>query len=57
MSILVIGGTGMVGNHVVRGLLTKGAAVHVLARSADHAHVLPLTALRFTRSFQMLDPS
>jgi uncharacterized protein YbjT (DUF2867 family) len=45
MSILVIGGTGMVGNHVVRGLLTKGDAVRALARSADHAHVLPFTAL------------
>jgi len=37
MSILVIGGTGMVGGHVVRGLLTKGEAVRVLSRPADHA--------------------
>ena len=46
MSILEIGETGMMGNHVVRGLLTKGVAVRALARSADHAHVLPVTALR-----------
>ena len=44
MSVLVIGGTGMVGRHVVRDLLTKGEAVHVLTRSADHADVLPLGA-------------
>ena len=44
MSILVIGGTGTVGSHVVRGLLTKGEAVRVLTRSADHADVLPLGA-------------
>jgi uncharacterized protein YbjT (DUF2867 family) len=44
MSILVIGGTGTVGSHVVRGLLTKGEAVHVLTRSADKADVLPLGA-------------
>lgn len=44
MSILVIGGTGTVGCHVVCGLLAKGEAVHVLTRSADHADVLPLGA-------------
>lgn len=44
MSILVIGGTGMVGGHVVHGLLKKGEAVRVLTRSADHADVLPLGA-------------
>ncbi len=44
MSILVIGGTGLVGSHVVRGLLAKGEAVRVLTRSADHADVLPLGA-------------
>jgi uncharacterized protein YbjT (DUF2867 family) len=44
MSILVIGGTGMVGGHVVRGLLTKGEAVHVLTRSADKADIIPLGA-------------
>lgn len=44
MSILVIGGTGMVGSHVVRGLLAKGEAVRVLTRSADKADALPLGA-------------
>jgi len=44
MSILVIGGTGTVGSHVVRGLLTKGEAVRILTRSADHADLLPLGA-------------
>jgi uncharacterized protein YbjT (DUF2867 family) len=44
MSILVIGGTGLVGSHVVRGLLAKGEAVRVLTRSADKADVLPLGA-------------
>ncbi len=44
MSILVIGGTGMVGSHVVRGLLAKGEAVRVLTRSADKADILPLGA-------------
>ncbi len=44
MSILVVGGTGTVGSHVVRSLLTKGEAVRVLTRSADHADVLPLGA-------------
>ena len=44
MSILVIGGTGTVGSHVVRGLLAKGEAVRILTRSADHADLLPLEA-------------
>jgi uncharacterized protein YbjT (DUF2867 family) len=44
MSILVIGGTGTVGSHVVRGLLAKGEAVRILTRSADHADLLPLGA-------------
>lgn len=44
MSILVVGGTGMVGSHVVCGLLTKGEAVRVLTRSAAQADVLPLGA-------------
>ena len=44
MSILVIGETGTAGSHVVRGLLTKGEAVRILTRSADHADLLPLGA-------------
>jgi uncharacterized protein YbjT (DUF2867 family) len=44
MSILVVGGNGMVGGHVVRGLVTKGEAVRVLTRSADHDDVLPVGA-------------
>ena len=44
MRILVIGGTGMVGGHVVHGLLTKGEAVHVLTRSANKVDVFPLGA-------------
>ena len=43
MNILVIGGTGLVGSHVVQGLVAKGEQVHVLTRSADkeigRAHV------------------
>jgi uncharacterized protein YbjT (DUF2867 family) len=45
MSMFVIGGIEMVGTRVVRGLLTKGGTVRALVHSADHAHVLPLTAL------------
>ncbi len=44
MSILVVGGTGTVGSHVVRGLLAKGERVRVLTRSADKADALPLGA-------------
>jgi uncharacterized protein YbjT (DUF2867 family) len=44
MNILVIGGTGLVGSHVLQGLVAKGEQVHVLTRSADDADVLPLGA-------------
>ena len=44
MDTLVIGGTGLVGNHVVQGLVAKGERVQVLTRSADKADVLPLGA-------------
>lgn len=44
MSILVIGGTGMVGCYVVQGLVAKGEQVRVLTRSADKADALPLGA-------------
>lgn len=42
MSILVIGGTGLIGSHVVQGLLAKVEQVYVLTRSADKADVLSL---------------
>jgi len=44
MNILVIGGTGLVGSHVVRGLVAKGEQVHVLTRSAGKADAFPLGA-------------
>jgi uncharacterized protein YbjT (DUF2867 family) len=44
MNILVIGGTGLVGGHVVQGLVAKGEQVHVLTRSADKADSFPLGA-------------
>lgn len=44
MNILVIGGTGLVGSHVVQGLVAKGEQVHVLTRSADKADSFPLGA-------------
>ncbi len=44
MNILVIGGTGLLGSHVVQGLVAKGEQVHVLIRSADKADGFPLGA-------------
>ena len=44
MNILVIGGTGLVGSHVVKGLVAKGEQVHILTRSADKADGFPLGA-------------
>ena len=44
MSILVIGGTGLLGRHVVQGLVSKGEQVHVLTRSTDKADSFPLGA-------------
>jgi uncharacterized protein YbjT (DUF2867 family) len=44
MNILAIGGTGLVGSHVVQGLVAKGEQVHVLTRSADKADSFPLGA-------------
>jgi uncharacterized protein YbjT (DUF2867 family) len=41
MSILVTGGTGVVGSHVVRELLARGASVQVLTRDAANAGKLP----------------
>lgn len=44
MNILVIGGTGLVGSHVVQGLVAKGEQLHVLTRSAGKADAFPLGA-------------
>lgn len=41
MKTLVIGGTGQVGSHVVKGLVGKGVSVRVLSRSKDKASSLP----------------
>lgn len=41
MTILVIGGTGTVGRHVVRGLLEAGVSVRVLTRSTAHEARIP----------------
>ena len=53
MNILVIGGTGLVGSHVVQGLVAKGEQVHVLTRSADKAdgsHSGPAALLEISTS-------
>ena len=44
MSVLVIGGTGLLGRHVVQGLVAKGEQVQVLTRSPDKADTFPLGA-------------
>jgi uncharacterized protein YbjT (DUF2867 family) len=44
MNILVIGGTGLVGSHVVQGLVAEGDQVHALTRPTDKADTLPLGA-------------
>ncbi len=44
MSILVIGGTGLLGSHVVQDLVAKGEQVHVFTRSAGKADAFPLGA-------------
>lgn len=41
MSVLVIGGTGLVGSQVVRELTARGAKIRVLTRSAEKAKNLP----------------
>jgi uncharacterized protein YbjT (DUF2867 family) len=44
MELLVVGGTGTVGSHVVRALLAKGCAVRVLTRSPERAAAVPAGA-------------
>jgi uncharacterized protein YbjT (DUF2867 family) len=44
MKILVIGGTGTVGSHVVRQLLERGATVRALVRNKESAAKLPKQA-------------
>jgi uncharacterized protein YbjT (DUF2867 family) len=41
MKVLVLGGTGNVGSHVVRELIARKADVHVLTRNPDKASGLP----------------
>lgn len=47
MNILVLGGTGNVGQHLVRNLLARGQSVRVLVRNAERAALLPLGAEAF----------
>lgn len=55
MKLLVIGGTGTVGSHVVRELLARTVDVTVLTRSAEKAKALPAGAESVTGD--LLDPA
>ncbi len=44
MTILVLGGTGNVGRHLVRLLLEQGQSVRVLVHHADRAQLVPADA-------------
>lgn len=55
MSIVVSGGTGFIGRHLVRQLAEAGETVHVLARPDSQAGDLPATVHRITDA-QMLGP-
>jgi uncharacterized protein YbjT (DUF2867 family) len=44
MTILVLGGTGNVGSHLVRNLLDQGQSVRVLVHNADRASLVPAEA-------------
>ena len=54
MKILVVGGTGTVGSHVVRELLARGAQVRALVRSKEAAKKLPEAVEPATG--ELLDP-
>lgn len=54
MTILVSGGTGFVGRHLVRRLLARGQTVHVLCRAESDTTVLP-TAVVIHRAAQGAD--
>ena len=54
MKILVIGGTGTVGSHVIRELLARGAGVRALVRSKEASAKLPARVEPATG--ELLDP-